>query len=711
MDCKYSYKTDSVDNNLAAMRNLTFTQSNSMRGIFFYRMVALVNMCSSFLLILLFLYGLNGVVELWWDRVLSFILSVVVYAWGFSSRVDTKHYVQVVKCLIYLQITHLALVAGWNDFMTFYFISLAMVQQAHVYCMRTRREIYFYLGYTQIITLVSIMAISHISPEQSVLYIFYSIALAVLQLIAGLVKDRFMRDMKMSQRLLKNLISKVDMAVFLTDDTGLIIDANTRATELFGYERVEFIGKDFKLLRKYYLSESEILNAYNELDKNNFWNAVTILLTKDGREIDVKVSVAPIISGDQRLLTYRVIDITDTKDFEKRLIEAKERAEEAVKVKGQFLAMMSHEIRTPLNGVIATASILSRTEMNNEQVEYVETIKKSGGSLLMLINDILDFSKMESGKMELSPVSDNPVNVVYDIADLLRPYAEEKGIRLKVDVNLDNSENLLLDTPRLKQVLLNLLGNALKFTEHGSVSLKVELIGQLPESVNLRYTVSDTGIGIPEEKMHLLFQSFSQVDSSTSRKYGGTGLGLAISQQIVQLMGGTISVKSVVNEGTVFSFTLNHPFAIETKSSPSKHQIEVESYDFSGYHALVVDDNEINRQVFKFMLDGMNFKVDMATNGLDAIEKCTYNKYDIVFMDMQMPEMDGIEATTRIRMLKVIQPCIVSVTANSGQDDKKRCLDAGMNHFLPKPFELSELTLVLQDILSDDLCNKKCAGY
>jgi len=679
--------------------HLTFTERNLKRGVFFYRMIALVNICSSALLIFLFLYALENVKELWWDRFLCLILSVVIFSWGYSKDLEPKRYIRTVKVLFYVQLTILIIAAGRNDFSTFYFMSLFIIQQSYVYCLRSNREVYFFLGYALCLTIISLCYSSEFSGKELSLYIFSSILIALMQLLTSIVKSRFMNDLKMNQGMLRTLVSKADMAVFLTDDTGIIMDSNVRATELFGYEREEMLGKDFKLLRKHYLSEEEIIGAYEELNKNKFWNAVTILIGKSGQEVHVKISVTPIMYGNKRILIYRVIDITAMKENETKLIEAKESAEEAVKAKGQFLAMMSHEIRTPLNGVIATASMLTRTKLDTEQSEYVDTIKKSGQNLLMLINDILDFSKMESGKMTLDPQPSSPDEIVFDVADLLRPYAEEKGITLNVNLSTSGNDNLLIDGLKLKQVLLNLLGNALKFTEKGSVTIRCEKIGMIQETEIIRYVISDTGIGISEDKMHLLFRSFSQVDSSTSRKYGGTGLGLAISQQIVELMGGAISVESMVGEGTTFSFTLKHMRTSPIELEPSSQsQVETSVNDFSKINVLVADDNEINRQVFKYMLDALNINSDIAVDGLQVLARCAEKKYDLIFMDMQMPEMDGIEATRKIRAEIEHQPIIVAVTANSFVEDRERCIKSGMNDFLSKPFDNVQLVSLLQRI-------------
>jgi PAS domain S-box-containing protein len=690
--------------------HLTITERNLKRGIFFYRMIALVNICSSALLILLFNYTLEGVHEFYWDRIACLLLSIYIYALGFKESINPKQYIRLVRFLFYAQITHIIIAAGRNDFSTFYVMSLFLVQQSYVYCLRSIKEVNYYLSYAFILTVVSLVFISNIQRSELSLYIFSSLFLALMQLLTSVVKSRFINDLKMNQGLLKTLVSKADMAVFLTDDTGIILDSNTRATELFGYEREELLGKDFKLLRKYYLSESEILNAYEELDKNKFWNAITVLLSKHGVELHVKVSVAPVMNGQKRMLIYRVIDITAMKENEAKLIEAKESAEEAVKVKGQFLAMMSHEIRTPLNGVIATASMLTKTELSSEQSDYVDTIKKSGQSLLMLINDILDYSKLESGKMALDAQPIKLDEIVYDVSDLLRPYAEEKQIQLKTIVNYNNQDKVLIDGPKLKQVLLNLLGNALKFTPEGTVMLKMEMVGVVQDTLQVRFTVSDTGIGIPEDKMHLLFKSFSQVDSSTSRRYGGTGLGLAISQQIVELMRGSISVESMIDEGTTFSFTIECKRAIAEEKVEVTPQEVIGEIDYSNLKVLVADDNEINRQVFKYMLDIMAMKSDMAVNGIQALELYEQNSYDLIFMDMQMPGMDGLEATRKIREKDGDRTKIVAVTANAFNDDREECLRVGMNAFLSKPFDHAQLTAILSQLFSTEVSRSESAA-
>ncbi len=680
--------------------NLTFTQSNSTRGIFFYRMIALVNVCFSAVLIILFLFILDDVKELWWDRILCLVLSTVIYRWGFSKNVMPKKYISAVKFLFYLQIVQMVFAAGRNDFSIFYFMGLFLVQQSFAYCLRTNREAYFFVGFSLGLSLLNIYWISDIPNNHENLYAFIVAVIAGLTLMTCIVKSRFLNDMKMNQHLLKLMLAKTDMAIFLTDDTGLIIDTNMAATHLFGYIREELVGRDFQLLRKHYLTAPEVKKAYEELDKNLFWNAETILLSKNGTEVATRISVAPIMNHNRRVLVYRVIDITEMKENEQKLIEAKRKAEEAAMAKGQFLAMMSHEIRTPLNGVIATASMLSRTDLDKNQMEYIETIKRSGKNLLALINEILDYSKMENGKMDLDPQSCRLDDMLYDIVELFRSYADDKGVELVANLKLQHSGNYFTDGLKLRQVLLNLTGNALKFTEHGRVTIDVESIGFNKNIESVRYTVTDTGIGIAEDKIHLLFQSFSQVDASTHRKFGGTGLGLAISQQIVQLMGGEIEVVSTYGKGTSFTFVLNHEIIAKEDSATQQDVVIDDAKDFTQMKVLVVDDNEINRLVFKYMLDTLQIQSDFAENGQEAIDYVRQHAVDIVFMDVQMPVMDGLEATANIRALRVAQPYIVAVTANAFAEDRDKCHEAGMDGYLSKPFEMEQLISILNQYLS-----------
>lgn len=624
------------------------------------------------------------------------LTSIYIYVRGYNTKLDTVKYVSSVYRLFYLHTTQVILAIALNNFDGYYFLALFVITQACAYSFRDISNTFWYLLYVSLGLFASLIFISDVEPRVIAIYSFIIPIVVILQYLASHVKSKFLSEMKMNQEMLRSLISKSEDAVFLTDMDGNISDINPRATELFGYERIEILDRDFKMLRKNALTGNEIEVGLNELERNRFWSMETTLVRKDASEFPVRISITLIKYGSHKHLVYRVMDITASKENESKIIEARDKAEEAVRAKGQFLAVMSHEIRTPLNGVIATASMLQQTSLDEEQQEYVNTITKSGQSLLMLINEILEFSKMESGKMVLDPRPANVIDAVFDVGDLLRSHAETKGVNLMVNVDQKIPSLVMVDDHRLKQVMFNLVGNAIKFTSKGKVELAVKCLSFNQDMCSIAFEVSDTGIGIPEEKMHLLFKSFSQVDSSTSRKYGGTGLGLAISRQIVELMNGRFEVTSKVNEGTTFRFVLMARICeAEKKDHAGLNENLPMSTDLSGLKVLVGEDNEINRMVLKFVLDSMDIHADYAHDGIEAIQACEKKEYDIVLMDMQMPNCDGVDATKEIRSRLVHQPYIIAMTANTFDDDRDKCAEAGMNDFLAKPFEPEQLKSIL----------------
>lgn len=375
----------------------------------------------------------------------------------------------------------------------------------------------------------------------------------------------------------------------------------------------------------------------------------------------------------------------------KELQIALSKAEAATKAKSDFLAVMSHEIRTPLNGIIGMTQLLAMTHLSDEQREYLSTVASSGDSLLILINDILDFSKIEAGKLELEHRSFNLLHEIKSIFQLYQVVAQQQGLHFTLEITETLPKQVLGDSLRFRQILSNLISNALKFTITGEVSIHIRHDIFASDKVRLFIDVRDTGIGIASEKVNKLFQSFSQVDSSTTRQFGGTGLGLVICERLVKAMHGVITVRSQPQKGSCFSFNIE----LDLDTEPTTEllaKIPTTPVISSTMKILVVDDSHINRRVALRLLEKLNIHADAANSGFEALDKLQTETYDVILMDMQMPEMDGLETTQKIRQLHLTKrPFIIALTANAFDSDRERCLQAGMDEFLTKPFVFEDL--------------------
>ncbi|HLC82646.1 MAG TPA: ATP-binding protein, partial [Bacteroidia bacterium] len=382
---------------------------------------------------------------------------------------------------------------------------------------------------------------------------------------------------------------------------------------------------------------------------------------------------------------------------ESQILKAKEAAELAKEMQEQFLANTSHEIRTPMNGIIGMTSQLLDSKLDNEQLEYALAIKESSNNLMVIINDLLDLSKIKAGKMafEMIPfsISDLCKNLIFS----LQYRSSEKNIKLISSIDEKIPAALLGDPVRLNQVLLNLTGNAIKFTEEGEVKINVKLLKDDGKKVRLLFSVQDTGIGIPNNKLDKIFESFTQVNATTTRKYGGTGLGLTIAKQIIEQQGGTISVSSKVNEGSTFVFVLDF-----TKTKKKAKEIKEPTFsdpfnqnvNLSKVNILVVDDNRVNQRVAALTLKKWNANVSVADDARSAIEQLNSSNIHLILMDIAMPEMDGLEATKFIREKLASPLCntpIIAMTASALIGEEEKCISAGMNDYISKPFNPNDL--------------------
>ncbi|HLG04144.1 MAG TPA: ATP-binding protein, partial [Bacteroidia bacterium] len=485
---------------------------------------------------------------------------------------------------------------------------------------------------------------------------------------------------------------------------GKITDMNEALASITGLTREQLRGTDFF---DYFTDPQKAREVYEEVFAKGFV-ADYPLTIRDHKLTDVLFNGSVYKDENGRVLGAVVVarDTTEQKRIEKELIEAKvfaelasalaeeaknkaesatRIAEDAVKAKQQFLSNMSHEIRTPMNAIIGFTKVVLKTELTVKQKEYLNAIKMSGDALIVLINDILDLAKVDAGKMTFEQT---PFKMALSISAMLHLFEAkilEKNLALVTKYDKKIPEVLLGDPVRLHQIILNLVSNAVKFTTEGKITVSVQLVKEDEEKVYIEFAVSDTGIGITENKIEKIFENFQQASSGTSRLYGGTGLGLAIVKQLVEPQGGTISVKSKLDEGSTFSFTL--PFQKTNGEAALEEGPEIYETGIKNIHVLVVEDIALNQLLMKTVLDDFGFERDIASNGKIAIEKMQDKTYDIILMDLQMPEMNGFEATEYIRNTMNSKIPIIALTADVTTVDLAKCKAVGMNDYIAKPID------------------------
>jgi PAS domain S-box-containing protein len=500
------------------------------------------------------------------------------------------------------------------------------------------------------------------------------------------------KALRYSRQAYKTLVETAPDIIYRVNADGYFTYVNPIGFELSGYTEDEVYNMRYiDVVRDDYKKRVGAFYIKQVRDKRESTYLEFPMENKRNREIWVGQKVQLIYKdGKYDGILAIARDITEFRRIREDLKKAKVEAEASSKAKEAFLANMSHEIRTPMNAIIGMSRLLKQTDINNEQAKYLNAISSSSSNLIVLINDILDLSKIESGKLELEQLGFSLSDLLDSLFYAQKLLADQKGIEFHYTVDSEIPNALLGDPYRLNQILTNLINNAIKFTPKGRVELSVKLVNAKKKTNIIEFSVKDTGIGISRENLNSIFDAFSQADTSITRKFGGTGLGLAITRHLVSIMDGELDVQSTAGVGTVFKVRLPLKKAdkIEVKV---EEKLESDLLDLEGLSLLIVEDNRINRLLAFTLLDKWGVNYDWSENGKDAIEKLANKKFDIILMDMQMPVMDGLEATRFIRNELHLDIPIIALTANAFKDDADKCLQSGMNDVITKPFEPSIL--------------------
>lgn len=519
--------------------------------------------------------------------------------------------------------------------------------------------------------------------------------------LAKIELEKYSDNLKIASEYTRSLIEAIRDPLFTLSPNGIITDTNEASVQATGVLKENLIGSEFS---QYFTEPKLAKKNYLEVFEKGY--VVDFPLTiQDGELMDVLFNGSVYKNEKGQVIGAVVIarDITESNKVAKELgiskefvelalekaemsqIEAENNtkiAREAVKAKQQFLSNMSHEIRTPMNAIIGFTKVILKTELNEKQREFLNAIKTSGDALIVLINDILDLSKVDAGKMSFEKIPFRLSSSISSMLHLFEPKIFEKNLKLEIDYDERIPDVLMGDSVRLHQIILNLVSNAVKFTQQGSISVSVKLLSEIEQFITVQFMVKDTGIGIASSKRETIFDDFEQASTGTSRVYGGTGLGLAIVKKLVEAQDGTILLESEIGKGSAFIFTLTFE---KTINEPHFDEILELDDENKNIKVLVVEDILLNQLLMKTLLDDFGFERDIASNGRIAIEKMESKSFDVILMDLQMPEMNGFETTEYIRNTMNSKVPIIALTADVTTADLARCTEVGMNDYIAKP--------------------------